>query len=188
MIELLERKLTGTMLRYQVGHQLWCRGCENMLDVKRSVSMDLSRDGVLLSTTMYCGDCWDRSRAVARAKARQLGVSVKITDGRTVDHDDVPCDPRQCVRIGARGRFLTRSPKFVPVRGVAVEFHGDEIPQIVREQRWFAYRTPKGGWWVVHAVKGLAAAHGRCLSGALANAIGVFRRTDDARLNKTLSA
>jgi hypothetical protein len=188
MLELLERRLTGNLLRYQVGQQMWCRGCDNLLDVQNTVSLDLLREGELLSTTAYCGDCWDRARAVARAKARRLGCVLEVTDGRTADPDDVPCDPRPCVRLGARGPFFTRKPKRVAVRGVAVTFHGDEVPALVRQQRWFAYRNPQGGWWVVHEGLGLAAARGHCLSGALARAIGSFRRTNEARLAASFHA
>ena len=63
MLELLERKLTGNLLRYQVGQQMWCRGCQNLLDVRHSVSLDLLRAGELLSTTSYCGEGWDRAHA-----------------------------------------------------------------------------------------------------------------------------
>jgi len=190
MLTLLEGKLNGQMLRYQAGHQMWCRGCETLLDLRDAVSVDLHRGDRLTGSVMYCGDCWDRAHALARSAAARKGLTLTITDGRTVDDDDIPCDPRGCVRLGRRGRFTTclRGTVREEVRGIEVEFVGEDLPQIVRRQRWFAYRSGQRQWWIVHRALGLAACRGVTLAGALTRSVGVFRRAGEDKLGQTFNA
>lgn len=187
MLELLERKLTGQMLRYQAGQQMWCRACERLLDVRDAVSLDLRREGRLEATAMYCGDCWDNGAPSIVETAVKRGFAVEVIDGRTLDDDGLPCDPNQGWRFGDHGTFRTRLRDGAKdVRGISVEFVGDDVPLLARQQPWFAY-TERRTWFVVHKTLGMSVSRGVTLRGAMARAIGNLRRATERQLTQAFN-
>lgn len=125
----LRRHLTGQMLRYQVGQQMFCPTCERILDWQNAVSLDLTgkKTGKLYFTKVFCGPCFDGLTVDAAVKAatEKSGeeIEVNVTDGRAfLDEDekstakvsDTPATFRH-----AKGNWTRHA-----VQGYRVEFEG----------------------------------------------------------------
>lgn len=90
-------------------------------------------------------------------------------------------------RLGDHGTFRTRRRDggLVAVRGLGIEFVGEDIPLLARQQPWFAYRNHEGRWFVVHGTRGMAAGRGVTLREALARAIENLQHATERELTES---
>ena len=88
LFDAMREEVTGNMLRYQVGQQMFCPVCSAILDYRRAVSVDVMVKGKLHRTAVSCAPCWDtdlgpKIHAMATKLADQ-GVTVETVDGRNM--------------------------------------------------------------------------------------------------------
>jgi len=79
---------TGRWLRHQAGKAVTCRGCGEILDWRRSVSLNLIRGAEMIATCILCVDCGDAGaiHAARRAgRAREPDLVIREADGRLLD-------------------------------------------------------------------------------------------------------
>lgn len=146
-------------LKYQVSRQMWCPGCEELLDVESAVSLDFIgvTTGKLHATTCVCGKCRktvniESGLAAARAKAREE-IRLEETDGAMFDEDGRAWP---VAKWGPESDYLTRHKTGVKVvRGYQLEIEG-------WGNGFFGYQNGNEGWAVVEVTTGYAlmARHG----------------------------
>ncbi len=85
MLSELERTAKRSMLKWHAGHTMFCPGCEQVLDCKRVVEIDISKDGKLQASKIVCASCYDsRLKGNIEAQLHALGHTVEIIDGREI--------------------------------------------------------------------------------------------------------
>jgi hypothetical protein len=104
----LEHHLQRNMLKWHVGHEIFCKSCGAVMDCKRAVEVDVMRGPDLLKSLVVCALCYDDARErMEAAAARQEGVRLVVQDGRVLfgkrascrapsklkPGEDVPCQP-----------------------------------------------------------------------------------------------
>ncbi len=78
-----ERTAKRNMLKWHVGQTIFCPGCQNVLDCKRAVEVDISKDGELKASKIFCAQCWDeRLRDKIPGLLAEHGHTVALQDGR----------------------------------------------------------------------------------------------------------
>lgn len=188
---LLERRVTGQMLRHQAGRQMVCPGCESILDGGDAVSLDLIRAGRLVATRMVCAECADagavrRAYIAGRAKCRDF--TLRPIDGRLLDADDCYHPPETLYRIGARGGHVASTNLGREhVRGVEITILH---PAHAARERWFAYRRPPEGggtWWMVHSDTGFAVGRARSLRGCIHCGLAKLLRSADEKISAAIA-
>jgi hypothetical protein len=76
----LELYAKKQMLEYHAGHDIFCRGCQKILDARRAVELDFYKDGDLKQSGVVCATCYD-----SRLKDRSIpGITIEVTDGRII--------------------------------------------------------------------------------------------------------
>lgn len=144
----LRRHLTGQMLRYQVGQQMFCPTCERILDWQNAVSLDLTgkKSGKLYFTKVFCGPCFDKLTVEAAVKAATEksgeGIEVTVTDGRAFLSED----ERSNAKVSdtpATFRHAKGNRTRHAVQGYRVEFEG------VDWAAFFLYRNEEAKTWYV---------------------------------------
>ncbi len=75
----LETVVNRNLLRYAVGHTLFCKTCEALLDVSRATHLEFAK-GDSKGTMTVCATCGDNWRA----KLSQAGYTVTVFDGRVL--------------------------------------------------------------------------------------------------------
>jgi len=82
----LTRTLRRNMLRWHVGHVIFCPACQAVLDCRRAVEIDVMQGGKLAKSLIVCASCFDgKVKANAEAMVKELfshNLSVEIIDGR----------------------------------------------------------------------------------------------------------
>ena len=80
----MERTITRNLLQDQVGYQLFCPRCQDILDVRSAVSLDVYNGEQLAATKAFCSKCYDKHKDGITARLEAKGLTVKATDGRTL--------------------------------------------------------------------------------------------------------
>ncbi len=84
----LETTLQRNMLKFHCGHELWCKGCGDVLDARRAVELDYHDEKELRFTKLLCAQCYD-----SILKKLPNGITIPepwrivITDGRLLFSD-----------------------------------------------------------------------------------------------------
>lgn len=85
----LERTLKRNMLKFHVGHEIFCPKCGNVLDVRRAVEVTTLMHGKPGKSSVVCAMCFDAvkeefEKAFEEMKAQfpQFELSLEILDGR----------------------------------------------------------------------------------------------------------
>ena len=78
----MRQQITKNMLRYAVQVRMFCPRCERVLDVSRTVEIDLSRDGKLLRTYCNCATCHDAVILGLRDTLAGSDIKIEVNDGR----------------------------------------------------------------------------------------------------------
>lgn len=88
VLEGLEAHARREMLRWHCGHQIFCKGCQGILDCRRAVEVDVEVEGKLASSLVVCTDCYERVvKANVEAMPSEVNgrpVQVKVNDGRVL--------------------------------------------------------------------------------------------------------
>ena len=80
----MEQTITRNLLTHQVGYQIFCPRCQTVLDVRSAVSLDVYDGEKLAATKAFCAKCWAKQGAGITERLEAKGLTVKITDGRTL--------------------------------------------------------------------------------------------------------
>ena len=182
--------MSFAMFKAQVGRQMWCRKCEELLDCRGAVGVDAYQGEELKSTFVLCAECWDRGHNSIRMNAKRDGLRLAVSDGRLSD-DGGHMFATLRATLGARGRFQTQHRSGTKtVWGVSVKLDtGTEADGCA----WFAYQNRsadgrRAEWRLVHCAKGLAAGPGAySLRGAISDAVGRLMRATPERLKEVLA-
>lgn len=65
-----------------VCREIFCRNCQGILDVRRSVLLTPVRNGQDVTPLVVCGECWDRTSANAFAAMEKRGSQLRVFDPR----------------------------------------------------------------------------------------------------------
>jgi hypothetical protein len=85
MINEMERTINKNLLKYAVGHAIFCPGkhCGGaVMDMRRAVMVTVKRGGQELRTLTICAACFDASRAELNAAVEGKGCTLELVDGR----------------------------------------------------------------------------------------------------------
>lgn len=93
--DFLVRKLEKNLLLYEAGHAVFCPGCGNVMDWKRTVIATIhgtpegGEGEQVLKKYVQCSQCYERHHTAlhggvetARARMPQCNVRLEIVDGR----------------------------------------------------------------------------------------------------------
>lgn len=76
------RRINRDLLKYAVGHAVFCPACQNIMDYRRAVLVTVSRGSDTLVTKCLCAKCWDPKQSTFTAAMVEKGLSVELVDGR----------------------------------------------------------------------------------------------------------
>ena len=183
----LVRQLTAQALRYQVGQQLWCPGCQQCLDWQNAVGLDLvgKASQKLHFTRVVCGTCWDQGirqnvpTAVTEC-ARHTGeeIEAKVCDGRLFIDEDTLAS----VKIGTTKEPVTRmlhDGQMIHTEGYRVIITGCEWAEGIACQD-----AKTKTWWVIEPETGFAMGKGPTRSAAAVAAEKSVRLAGQAKYLK----
>jgi hypothetical protein len=69
LLDQFKQTAIKSSFQWHVGHTIFCPSCQNILDVKRAVEVDVYRDENLITSKVLCAPCYD-AVAVTFTRAR----------------------------------------------------------------------------------------------------------------------
>jgi hypothetical protein len=92
MLDICLRTIQYESLRFAVTHSSICPYCGSVLDVRRSVLVDIKQEGHPDRSAVLCAHCWDarKEKTLAHAESREQRITLEITDGREYSDLEVP--------------------------------------------------------------------------------------------------
>ena len=88
----MERIVKYNMLKWHVGHEIFCKRCEAVMDCTRAVEVDVMRGEDLLKSMVVCAKCYDETHERLEEAARRLeGVRLEVNDGRKLKKGGQRC-------------------------------------------------------------------------------------------------
>ena len=80
----METQAKRAMLNWHCGREMFCRGCQRVLDSQRAVELDCYKGEELLRSKIMCAGCYDdRIKAlVERMRVEHPELLFVVTDGR----------------------------------------------------------------------------------------------------------
>lgn len=163
--------LTAQALKYQVGHQIFCPACQNVMDWQSAVGVDLVKandSNELIFTRAFCARCFDNGisanipKTIEEAKAKcQCDVEAQVIDGREYLDELTLLNYKIAPSLQD---FRTRwKDGWVDVQG-----HRVELPSMPWAGQWFVYKFPdKDRWSMVEESTGFSAGGSGTMKGAV---------------------
>lgn len=139
------RTIARNLLRYAVQRQMWCKGCEGILDVRRAHLHTYTRNGHE-TVAVYCSDCTDTAlRGDLAGKMEKAGITLDITPPYKAPRPKVA--PPDTLRLAGPSGVI-EVPGWDLGSGLGLHEAGDS-----------------GCWTLSHLPSGFAAAHGKGAKG-----------------------
>lgn len=85
MLDQFALTMKRNALQFHAGHAMFCPSCQTILDCRRAVEIDASKDGKLITSKIVCASCYDSHVRVNLIDAKlPEGVTVEVNDGRVL--------------------------------------------------------------------------------------------------------
>lgn len=196
-MNVMQSKVNAGVLTYHCGLQMWC-GCGAMLNACEALSVDLSKDGKLLTTVAICAKCYDSKRGKLRAAAKSMGQTLEVIDGRSLSSEARMVEWKVHFTIGKRERFLMKVSERVPAGkrgwrklvshegawGRPLRFTDSaDMSELARQQEWMLHGSKKS-WKVTHAKTGLKLCSSTSVAGVIQRAFAILSAQTDEKLTK----
>lgn len=196
-MNVMQSRVNANVLTHHCGRQMWC-GCGALLNACEALSVDLSKDGKLLTTVAICEKCYNSKRGKLRAAAKSNGQTLEIIDGRSLSSEARMVEWRGHFTIGKRERFLMKMServlagkrgwrKLVSREGAwgrPLRFKDSaDMAELARQQEWMLHGS-KQSWKVTHAKTGLKLCSSTSVSGVIQRAFAILSAQTEEKLTK----
>lgn len=173
----MQNRVNAGVLTHHCGRQMWC-GCGALLNACEALSVDLSKDGKLLTTLAICAKCYDAKRGNLRAAAKSKGQTLEIIDGRSLSSEARMVEWNGHFTIGKREPFLKKmqsrdveTKRLIvtrePANGRRLLFHQTaDMEQIAKDQPWIIHGSQKH-WTISHRTTGLKLCSSTSVAGVI---------------------
>jgi hypothetical protein len=78
----MQSTINRNLLQYHVQQVMFCPACQDILDMRRAVSMDVKRGENTVCSLCVCTSCYDQRKEAVEAAAAARGLTVEVLDGR----------------------------------------------------------------------------------------------------------
>ena len=78
----MQRTVTRNLLKYAAGQTMFCPGCSQCMDWRRTMILDVTKDSAPIRTMVLCTTCADKGLLSLEALCKEKGLTLEVTDGR----------------------------------------------------------------------------------------------------------
>ena len=190
----MQNRVNAGVLTHHCGRQMWC-GCGALLNACEALSVDLSKDGKLLTTLAICAKCYDAKRGNLRAAAKSKGQTLEIIDGRALSSEARMVEWKGHFTVGKREPFLKKMQRRdvetkrlivtrEPANGRRLLFHQTaDMEQIAKDQPWILHGSHKH-WTISHSTTSLKLCSSTSVAGVIQRAVAILSAQTDEKLTK----
>jgi hypothetical protein len=195
-MNVMESKVNADVLTHHCGRQMWC-GCGALLNACEALSVDLYKDGKLLTTLAICSKCYDAKRGMMRAAAKSRGQTLEVIDGRSLSSEGRMVEWKGHAIIGEREPFHMKMQKHIQLGrgfrkvttrektyGRSLVFDsGADMEPIAQRQPWILHGNKKA-WTISHRTNGLKLCSSTSVAGVIQRATAILSAQTAEKLTK----
>lgn len=78
----MQRTVTRNLLKYAAGQTMFCPGCDQVMDWRQTMILDVTKDSAPIRTMVLCSPCADKRLPNLEALCKEKGLTLEVTDGR----------------------------------------------------------------------------------------------------------
>lgn len=78
----MQRTVNRNLLKYAASRAIFCPGCNQIMDWRKTMILDVTKDSAPVHTMVFCTTCGDKGLLSLEALCKEKGLTLEVTDGR----------------------------------------------------------------------------------------------------------
>lgn len=78
----MQRTVNRNLLKYAASRAIFCPGCNQIMDWRKTMILDVTKDSAPIKTMVFCTTCGDKALPSLQKACLDRNLVLEITDGR----------------------------------------------------------------------------------------------------------